>query len=113
MEKEGDGVLYETSARKPHWDSGAAVPLSLKKKQSAPVPQAAPKVCARAPSPYFKTGSKAQLLSGTQVWNVSADDQDEFMDEDALLNEQDLKPSKPKVHAHLLSCEHQMLPRSI
>jgi hypothetical protein len=32
-----------------------------------------------------------------QVWNVSADDQDEMMDEDTLLNEQDLKPSKPKV----------------
>jgi hypothetical protein len=41
-EAEGDGIMYETSARKPHWDSGAAVPLSLKKKQAAPPAQAAP-----------------------------------------------------------------------
>lgn len=33
----------------------------------------------------------------SQVWTISADDEDELMDEDELLNEEDLKPTVKKV----------------
>ena len=36
MENDGDGVMVETSAIKPPWDVGSAVPLSIKRsKQEA------------------------------------------------------------------------------
>jgi hypothetical protein len=42
-EKSSDGS-WESTACKPVWDAGAAVPLSLKKKSAAPVPAPAKKV---------------------------------------------------------------------
>lgn len=73
VQREGDGVTFETTCAKPHWDAGAAMPLSLKKQNNpAPVKPAA-----------------------TKVWTISADDGDELMDEDALLAPADLQP-KPR-----------------
>jgi len=71
--------MLETVASKPHWDSGAAVPLALKKKTAAAngAPQPTP---ANTPA---------------KVWTVSADDGDELMDEDTLLDKTELQP-KPR-----------------
>jgi hypothetical protein len=68
--KTSDGS-WEATACKPVWDAGAAVPLSLKKK----------KATAPAPAPAKK------------VWTISADDGEDLMDQDSLLNDEELKPT--------------------
>ncbi|EKX49849.1 hypothetical protein GUITHDRAFT_85491 [Guillardia theta CCMP2712] len=65
-ENDGDGVMVETSAIKPPWEVGSAVPLSIKR-------------------------SKQEAQETKKVWKVSADEDDEIMDEDSLLSEKDLK----------------------
>ena len=61
---------WDATACKPVWDAGAAVPLSLKKKQ---------KQTAKAAVPAKK------------VWTISADDDDDLIDEDTLVEEEELR----------------------
>jgi hypothetical protein len=90
VQRDGDGITFETTSAKPHWsihipcfvqshylhgihrDTGAAMSLSLKKQS--------------------KTGdSTSNQPQQPKVWTISADDGDELMDEDALLAPSDLQ----------------------
>jgi len=81
VETDTDGVTFETTAAKPNWNQGAAMPLSLKKKKTAATP---------TPKPAEEPSNNAK-----KVWTISADDGEDLMDEDSLLEDSTLTP-KPK-----------------